>query len=68
MVKRKISDKKEKILKNMLSIIKKKPGIRPYELNKVLKLEHSWPLRLILIKRGLVKKKKDGITIRYYAA
>ena len=57
---------REKVLAKMLSIIRKNPGIRPSELNRLLNLEHSWSLRSALIRRGLVKKKKDGIAVRYY--
>jgi len=60
------SDEREKLLAKMLSIIRKKHGIRPSELHKLLNLEHSWSLRSTLIKRGLVKKKKDGAAVRYY--
>jgi len=60
------SDKKEKLLAKMLSIIHKKPGIRPHKLHQILNLKHSWPLRLTLIKRGLVRKERDGTAVRYY--
>ena len=62
------SHEKEELLAKILSLVRKKPGIRPSEINKILNLEHSWPLRLILVKKGLVKKKKDGIAVRYYPA
>jgi len=60
------SASREKLLAKMLSIIRKKPGIRPSELNRKLNREHSWGLRLTLIKRGLVRKKKDGVKVFYY--
>ena len=57
---------REELLAKMLSIIRKKPGIRPSELHKILNLEHSWPLRKTLIKRKLVRKEGDGAAVRYY--
>ena len=57
---------REKLLAKMLSIIRKKPGIRPFELHRILNLEHSWSLRSTLIKRGLIRKKRDGGAVRYY--
>ena len=60
------SDEREKLLAKMLSTIRKKPGIRPSELHKLLHLEHSWPLRSTLLKRCLIRKKRDGAAIRYY--
>ena len=58
--------KREKLLEKMFLLIRKNPGIRPYELNRLLKLEHSAGLRSILIKQGLVRKKKEGIAVYYY--
>jgi len=57
---------KEELLDKMLSLIRKKPGIRPRELHQLLNIEHSWGLRSTLIKRGLVRKEKDGAAVRYY--
>ena len=57
---------KEEILKKMLLIIEKKPGIRPSELNRLLNRKHSWSLRSTLIKRGLIRKERDGTAVRYY--
>lgn len=57
---------REKLLLEMLSIIRKNPGIRPRELHEKLGLEHSWNLRSTLIKRGLVRKERDGAAVRYY--
>ena len=62
----KIRDK-EKLLADMLEVIRQKPGIRPSELNQLLSLEHSANLRLTLIKRGLVRKERVGSAVRYYA-
>jgi len=49
---------REAKLKNMLSIIRKNPGIRASEINHEMNLEHSWNLRSTLIKRGLVRKER----------
>jgi hypothetical protein len=51
-----------------LALIRKHPGIRPSELNRMLKREESDGLRATLVKRGLIKKKKDGSAMRYYPA
>jgi hypothetical protein len=53
-------------LEKTLSLIKARPGIRPSEINRLLNREESDGLRLTLIKRGLVRKEKDGSAIRYY--
>jgi hypothetical protein len=49
-----------------LSLIRKHPGIRPSEINRLLKREESDGLRNTLIKHGLVRKEKDGSAMRYY--
>jgi DNA-binding MarR family transcriptional regulator len=54
-------------LGKVLSLIKAHPGIRPSEINQRLQLEQSDALRDTLIKRGLVRKEKDGSAMRYYA-
>ncbi len=54
-------------LGKVLSLIKAHPGIRPSEINQRLKLEQSDALRDTLIRRGLVRKEKDGSAMRYYA-
>jgi hypothetical protein len=59
-------DSTEELLNNMLSIIKQYPGIRPSELNRRLGINHSNYYRQILIKRGLVIKKKSGAAINYF--
>ena len=59
-------EQRERNLGRMLSLIKKNPGIRPSELNRLLNREHSANLRDALIKRGLVRKEKDGAAMRYY--
>jgi DNA-binding MarR family transcriptional regulator len=53
-------------LEKMLSLIRKHPGIRPSELNRRLNREQSDALRNTLIKRGLIRKEKDGSAMRYY--
>jgi hypothetical protein len=53
-------------LEKTLSLIRKHPGIRPSELNRFLNREQSDGLRNTLIKRGLIRKEKDGLAMRYY--
>jgi len=53
-------------LGKVLSLIRAHPGIRPSELNRRLNREQSDGLRNTLIKRGLIRKKKDGTAMRYY--
>lgn len=57
---------REDLLKKILSIIRKNPGIRASEINRKLDREHSWPYRKKLIEQGLVRKEKDGSAVRYY--
>ena len=58
---------REKLLAKALLLIRKNPGIRPSELNRLLNLEHSANLRSTLIKRGFVRKKRKGAAVYYYA-
>jgi hypothetical protein len=53
-------------LERMLSLIRTHPGIRPSELNRRLNREQSDGLRNTLVRRGLVRKEKDGSAMRYY--
>jgi hypothetical protein len=53
-------------LEKTLALIRARPGIRPSEINRLLKREESDGLRATLIKRGLVRKEKDGAATRYY--
>ena len=53
-------------LEKTLSLIRAHPGIRPSELNRLLNREESDGLRNTLIKRGLVRKERDGTAMRYY--
>lgn len=53
-------------LEKVLSLIRAHPGIRPSEINRLLNREESDGLRNTLIKRGLIRKEKDGSATRYY--
>jgi hypothetical protein len=53
-------------LEKTLSLIRTHPGIRPSELNRLLNREQSDGLRGTLIKRGLIRKERDGSAMRYY--
>jgi hypothetical protein len=53
-------------LEKALSLIRTHPGIRPSELNRLLNREESDGLRQTLIKRGLIRKERDGSAMRYY--
>jgi hypothetical protein len=55
-------------LEKTLALIRARPGIRPSEINRLLKREESDGLRATLIKRGLIRKEKDGAATRYYPA
>jgi DNA-binding MarR family transcriptional regulator len=55
-------------LEKVLALIRAHPGIRPSEINRRMKLEQSDSLRATLIKRGLIRKEKDGSAMRYYVA
>ncbi|MBI2641061.1 hypothetical protein HYW87_00495 [Candidatus Roizmanbacteria bacterium] len=57
---------KEELLDKMLSIIRKNLGIRPSEINRLLKIPHTLPLRKTLLKRGLIRKEKRGAAVYYY--
>lgn len=58
---------REELLAEMLSIIRKNPGIRPSKLNRLLGLAHSASLRQLLIKKGLVRKERRGAGVYYYS-
>jgi len=53
-------------LKKVLLLIRRNPGIRPSEINRRLNLEQSDGYRNTLLRRGLVRKTKDGNAMRYY--
>ena len=55
-------------LEKVLALIRARPGIRPSEINRRLKLAQSDAPRAALIKRGLIRKEKDGSAVRYYVA
>ena len=57
----------DQVLAKMLTIIKANPGIRPSELNRRLKRRESDALRATLIRRGLVRKVKQGSAMHLYA-
>jgi len=57
---------REELLREMLSIIRKNPGIRPSELNRLLNRPHSWSLRSVLLKRGLIRKERKESAVYYY--
>jgi hypothetical protein len=53
-------------LEKTLALIRTRPGIRPSEINRLLHREESDGLRHTLIRRGLIRKEKDGSAMRYY--
>ncbi len=53
-------------LEKALSLIRAHPGIRPSELNRLLNRDQSDGLRNTLIRRGLIRKERDGAAMRYY--
>jgi hypothetical protein len=53
-------------LEKTLALIRAHPGIRPSEINRLLNRQESDGLRGTLIKRGLIRKEKDGSAMRYY--
>lgn len=57
----------EHTLAAMLEIIRSNPGIRPAEINRLLNRTESDSLRATLIRRGLVRKVKDGQATHLYA-
>jgi hypothetical protein len=59
-------DRQDSDMEKTLALIRKRPGIRPSEINRLLNREESDGLRATLIKRGLIRKEKDGSAVRYY--
>jgi uncharacterized membrane protein len=55
-----------RLFERVLAAIKAHPGIRPSELNRRLNIAQSDAVRNALIRRGLVRKEKDGSATRYY--
>ena len=62
-----MSEATEQLLATLLDIIRHNPGIRPTELNRRLNREASDSLRAALIRRGLVRKVKEGRATHLYA-
>ena len=58
----------EATLARMLEIIRSTPGIRPSELNRRLDRQESDALRAMLIRRGFVRKVRDGQATHLYVA
>jgi len=50
----------------ILALVKARPGIRPSEINRALRLQQSDAPRAALVKRGLIRKVRDGSAMRYY--
>lgn len=57
----------EDLLAKILEIIRSEPGVRPSEINRRLGLTQSDSLRATLIRRGLVRKVKEGQATHLYA-
>ena len=57
----------DEVLERMLSVIKENPGIRPSELNKILKIPHTWNLRKKLLEKGLIRKERKGQAVYHYS-
>ena len=57
----------EDLLAKILEIIRSEPGVRPSEINRRLGLAQSDSLRATLIRRGLVRKVKEGQATHLYA-
>ena len=57
----------EELLSKILEIVRSEPGVRPSEINRRLGLDQSDSLRATLIRRGLVRKVKEGRATRLYA-
>jgi len=56
----------QSLVEKVLAVIRARPGIRPSEINRLLNMEQSDGPRSALLKRGLVRKIKEGSTTRYY--
>jgi predicted DNA-binding transcriptional regulator len=53
-------------VEKVLVLIRARPGIRPSEINRRLKLAQSDAPRAALLKRGLIRKEQNGAAVRYY--
>lgn len=60
------SDDPQSLIEKVLALIRNHPGIRPSEINRILNIEQSDSPRGALLKRGLVRKVKEGSATRYY--
>lgn len=60
------SDDPQSLVEKVLALIRNHPGIRPSEINRILNIEQSDSPRGALLKRGLVRKVKEGSATRYY--
>ena len=58
----------EQLLAEILEMIRSNPGIRPSEINRRLNRAESDSLRATLIRRGLVRKVKQGASTHLYPA
>lgn len=58
----------EDLLEQILEIIRAEPGIRPSEINRRLNRTETDALRATLIRRGLVRKVKQGQATYLYPA
>jgi hypothetical protein len=56
----------QSLVEKVLALIRNHPGIRPSEINRTLNIEQSDGPRGALLKRGLVRKVKEGSATRYY--
>lgn len=63
---RQTAKSREQLLTKMLSAIRKNPGIRPSEINRILGVPHTASLRNTLIKRGLARKERRGAAVHYF--
>ena len=59
-------ESREQVLAKILALIKRNPGIRPSEINRRLNVQQTDALRDALVRRGLVRKVKDGRAIHLY--
>jgi hypothetical protein len=62
-----MASKENPLLIEMLELIRRNPGVRPKDLNRMLGRPHTASLRHNLIARSLVRKERDGAAVRYYA-
>lgn len=56
----------EQVLAEVLELVRANPGIRPSEINQRLNREQTDSLRATLIRRGLVRKVKEGRATHLY--